>query len=75
MPDRILTSHAGSVPRPEDLIALNERRAAGDSPTRLNNPVRMLGRGTMSGLRVREAQFSLQVGLQEIGSDVWKALG
>jgi 5-methyltetrahydropteroyltriglutamate--homocysteine methyltransferase len=30
MPDRILTSHAGSLPRPEDLIALNERRAAGE---------------------------------------------
>jgi 5-methyltetrahydropteroyltriglutamate--homocysteine methyltransferase len=30
MPDRILTSHAGSLPRPEDLIALNERRGAGD---------------------------------------------
>jgi len=30
MPDRILTSHAGSLPRPDDLIALNERRAAGD---------------------------------------------
>ncbi|MFY9864814.1 MAG: epoxyalkane--coenzyme M transferase, partial [Trebonia sp.] len=30
MPDRILTSHAGSLPRPEDLIALNERRAEGD---------------------------------------------
>jgi len=30
MPDRILTSHAGSLPRPEDLIALNERRATGD---------------------------------------------
>jgi hypothetical protein len=28
MPDRVLTSHAGSQ-RPEDLIALNERRAAG----------------------------------------------
>lgn len=27
---RILTSHAGSLARPEDLIALNERRAAGD---------------------------------------------
>jgi 5-methyltetrahydropteroyltriglutamate--homocysteine methyltransferase len=24
--------HAGSLPRPEDLIALNERRAAGDIP-------------------------------------------
>ena len=32
MPDRILTSHAGSLPRPEDLIALNQRRAAGDLP-------------------------------------------
>jgi 5-methyltetrahydropteroyltriglutamate--homocysteine methyltransferase len=30
MPDRILTTHAGSLPRPEDLIALNEQRAAGD---------------------------------------------
>jgi 5-methyltetrahydropteroyltriglutamate--homocysteine methyltransferase len=30
MPDRILTSHAGSLPRPEDLIALNKQRAAGD---------------------------------------------
>ena len=30
MPDRILTSHAGSLPRPEDLIALNGRRAAGE---------------------------------------------
>jgi 5-methyltetrahydropteroyltriglutamate--homocysteine methyltransferase len=30
MPDRILTSHAGSLPRPEDLIALNERRAEGN---------------------------------------------
>ena len=30
MPDRILTSHAGSLPRPEDLIALNERRAEED---------------------------------------------
>ncbi len=32
MPDRILTSHAGSLPRPEDLIALNKRRAAGELP-------------------------------------------
>jgi hypothetical protein len=30
MPDRILTSHAGSLPRPEEMIALNEQRAAGD---------------------------------------------
>ena len=30
MPDRILTSHAGSLPRPEDLLALNGRRAAGE---------------------------------------------
>jgi 5-methyltetrahydropteroyltriglutamate--homocysteine methyltransferase len=29
MPDRILTSHAGSLPRPETLISLNEGRAAG----------------------------------------------
>ena len=30
MPDRILTTHAGSLPRPEDLITLNERRASGE---------------------------------------------
>jgi 5-methyltetrahydropteroyltriglutamate--homocysteine methyltransferase len=29
MPDRILTSHAGSLPRPESLISMNELRAAG----------------------------------------------
>jgi 5-methyltetrahydropteroyltriglutamate--homocysteine methyltransferase len=27
---RILTSHAGRLPRPEDLMALNEQRAAGE---------------------------------------------
>jgi 5-methyltetrahydropteroyltriglutamate--homocysteine methyltransferase len=30
MADRILTSHAGSLPRPEDLVALNGRRASGE---------------------------------------------
>ena len=30
MPNRILTSHAGSLPRPESLISLNEFRAAGE---------------------------------------------
>ena len=40
MPDRILTSHAGSLPRPEDLIALNEQRAAGD----FSNEAEYLGR-------------------------------
>ena len=29
MPDRILTSHAGSLPRPEDLVALNLERTEG----------------------------------------------
>jgi len=29
MPDRILTSHAGSLPRPEDLVALNFERMEG----------------------------------------------
>jgi 5-methyltetrahydropteroyltriglutamate--homocysteine methyltransferase len=29
MPERILTSHAGSLPRPAELIELNQRRAAG----------------------------------------------
>lgn len=27
--DRILTSHAGSLPRPDDLIAANAQREAG----------------------------------------------
>src|SRR5215472_4312643 len=31
MPDRILTSHAGSLPRPEDLTALDKQRDAGAS--------------------------------------------
>jgi hypothetical protein len=26
MPDRVLTSHAGSLPQPEDLVELNRRR-------------------------------------------------
>jgi 5-methyltetrahydropteroyltriglutamate--homocysteine methyltransferase len=29
MPDRILTSHAGSLPRPGDLITVNSQRAEG----------------------------------------------
>jgi len=32
MRDRILISHAGSLPRPEHLIELNQRRAAGNLP-------------------------------------------
>jgi 5-methyltetrahydropteroyltriglutamate--homocysteine methyltransferase len=30
MPDRILTSHAGSLPRPEELVALNLKRGMGE---------------------------------------------
>jgi methionine synthase II (cobalamin-independent) len=30
--DRILTSHAGSLPRPEDLVALNVKRIAAPRP-------------------------------------------
>jgi 5-methyltetrahydropteroyltriglutamate--homocysteine methyltransferase len=30
MPDRILTSHAGSLPRPEELLSLNQQRRAED---------------------------------------------
>src|SRR5262245_14982882 len=29
--ERILTSHAGSLPRPENLIALNKKRGAGEA--------------------------------------------
>jgi hypothetical protein len=46
MPDRILTSHAGSLPRPEDLIALNERRAEGDLSAYLS---RLRGRYDING--------------------------
>ena len=28
--ERVLTSHAGSLPRPEDLVALNRKRSEGD---------------------------------------------
>ena len=34
MPDRILTSHAGSLPRPEELVALNLKRGLASSTTR-----------------------------------------
>src|SRR4051794_2842660 len=30
MPDRILTTHAGSLPRPEELVALNLKRGLGE---------------------------------------------
>ena len=30
MPDRILTSHAGSLPRPEELVAMNLKRGLGE---------------------------------------------
>jgi 5-methyltetrahydropteroyltriglutamate--homocysteine methyltransferase len=30
MPDRILTSHAGSLPRPDELIEANRERQAGE---------------------------------------------
>src|ERR1700723_1001739 len=33
MPNRILTSHAGSLPRPENLISLNSRRAEAEEAT------------------------------------------
>ena len=33
MPNRILTSHAGSLPRPENLISLNQRRAEAEEAT------------------------------------------
>jgi 5-methyltetrahydropteroyltriglutamate--homocysteine methyltransferase len=59
MPDRILTSHAGSLPRPEDLIALNERRAEGD----FSDEVRYLG-------RLRAAVADVVARQREIGLDV-----
>jgi hypothetical protein len=45
MPDRILTSHAGSLPRPEDLITLNARRAAEDFTEEAEYLGRLRGRG------------------------------
>jgi 5-methyltetrahydropteroyltriglutamate--homocysteine methyltransferase len=59
MPDRILTSHAGSLPRPEDLIALNERRAEGD----FSNEDEYLG-------RLRAAVADVVARQREIGIDL-----
>src|SRR5580693_2073811 len=59
MPDRILTSHAGSLPRPEDLIALNEQRAAGD----FTNEAEYLG-------RLRAAVADVVARQQETGIDL-----
>jgi 5-methyltetrahydropteroyltriglutamate--homocysteine methyltransferase len=52
MPDRILTSHAGSLPRPEELIALNEQRATGD----FSNEEEYLGklRAAVAGVVARQ---------------------
>jgi 5-methyltetrahydropteroyltriglutamate--homocysteine methyltransferase len=55
MPDRILTSHAGSLPHPEDLIALNEQRAEGD----FRNEEEYLGRLRAAVARQRDTGIDL----------------
>ena len=71
MPDRILTSHAGSLPRPEDLIALNERRAEGDFTNEEEYLARLraavadvVARQRESGIDlVNDGEFSLSMGI------------
>ena len=59
MPDRILTSHAGSLPRPEDLIALNEQRAEGD----FSNETEYLGRlrGAVADVVARQRETGIDL--------------
>jgi 5-methyltetrahydropteroyltriglutamate--homocysteine methyltransferase len=59
MPDRILTSHAGSLPRPEDLLALNKQRAAGD----LRDEAAYLGelRAAVAGVVARQRQIGIDL--------------
>ena len=59
MPDRMLTSHAGSLPRPEDLIALNEQRAAGDFRNETKYPSRLRAAVTDVVARQRETGIDL----------------
>ncbi|MBO0802983.1 MAG: cobalamin-independent methionine synthase II family protein [Nocardiopsaceae bacterium] len=59
MPDRILTSHAGSLPRPEDLVALNARRDAGD----------LAGEAEFAG-RLRSAVADVVARQRETGIDL-----
>lgn len=51
MTDRILTSHAGSLPRPEDLVALNSQ------PTRVTSRAR---RSSAAGYARRSRTWSRQ---------------
>ena len=59
MPDRILTSHAGSLPRPEDLIALNEQRVEGD----FSNETEYLGRlrGAVADVVARQRETGIDL--------------
>ena len=41
--DRIMTSHAGSLPRPDTLIAANQARQAGNEAGGLDPPHRLNG--------------------------------
>jgi len=59
MPDRILTSHAGSLPRPEDLLDLNKQRAAGE----FSDEAEYLG-------RLREAVADVVARQRAIGIDL-----
>jgi 5-methyltetrahydropteroyltriglutamate--homocysteine methyltransferase len=59
MPDRTLTSHAGSLPRPEDLIALNERRAAEDFTDEAEYLARLRAAFADVAARQREAGIDL----------------
>ena len=60
MADRILTSHAGSLRRPEDLIPLNEQRAAGD----FTNEAEYLGRlrAAVADVVARQRETGIDLG-------------
>ncbi|HEY7489474.1 MAG TPA: cobalamin-independent methionine synthase II family protein [Streptosporangiaceae bacterium] len=58
--DRILTSHAGSLPRPDDLIELNKSRLGGDGS---------VGEGAFQA-RLRDAVAELMRRQRDIGIDI-----
>jgi 5-methyltetrahydropteroyltriglutamate--homocysteine methyltransferase len=68
--DRILTSHVGSLPRPDDLIAVNRSRAAGEAYERADFQVRL--RAAVAGV----VQLQKRLGIDIPGDgEFGKAMG
>jgi 5-methyltetrahydropteroyltriglutamate--homocysteine methyltransferase len=59
MPDRILTSHAGSLPRPEDLVALDKQRDAGNVASEAEFPDRL--RSAVAGVVARQRETGIDL--------------